>query len=113
MTGVVAPSRVVAAALNTSLIADPDEARRRRVIAPRAAETGLPCNDPFRFGPERLCPRSEAAVGALPWVDAGCRRPWPAPLLVYCEMVENDQVPPTAWIWRTIGSPSGSITSPA
>ncbi len=64
----VAPSRVVAVALNTSLIADPDEARR--VIAATEAETGLPCDDPFRFGPERLWPRVRAAVEALPWVSA-------------------------------------------
>ena len=64
----IAPSRVVAVALNTSLIADPDEARR--VIAATEAETGLPCDDPFRFGPERLWPRVRAAVETLPWVVA-------------------------------------------
>ena len=68
IAGAVAPSRVVAVALNTSLIADPDEARR--VIAATEAETGLPCDDPFRFGPERLWPRIRVAVDALPWVDA-------------------------------------------
>ncbi len=66
VAGLVAPSKVVAVALNTSLIADPDEARR--VIAATEAETGLPCDDPFRFGPERLWPRVRAAVEALPWV---------------------------------------------
>ncbi len=66
LASAVAPSRVVAVALNTSLIADPDEARR--VIAATEAETGLPCDDPFRFGPERLWPRVRAAVEALPWV---------------------------------------------
>ncbi len=68
LASVVAPSKVVAVALNTSLIEDPDEARR--VIAATEAETGLPCDDPFRFGPERLWPRVRAAVEALPWVDA-------------------------------------------
>lgn len=68
VAGLVAPSKVVAVALNTSLIADPDEARR--TIAATEAETGLPCDDPFRFGPERLWPRIRDAVNALPWVDA-------------------------------------------
>jgi hypothetical protein len=27
--------------------------------------TGLPCDDPFRFGPERLWPEIEARVDAL------------------------------------------------
>ncbi len=69
LAGLVAPSKVVAVALNTSLIPDPDEARR--VIAATEAETGLPCDDPFRFGPERLWPRIRAGVLALPWVEAG------------------------------------------
>lgn len=68
LAAAVAPSKVVAVALNTSLIEDPDEARR--VIAATEADTGLPCDDPFRFGPERLWPRIRAAVEALPWVDA-------------------------------------------
>ena len=63
----MAPSKVVAVALNTSLITDPDEARA--LIASTEAETGLPCDDPFRFGPERLWPRIRAAVEALPWVE--------------------------------------------
>jgi len=71
VAGLVAPSKVVAVALNTSLIADPDEARR--TIAATEAETGLPCDDPFRFGPERLWPRIRASVDALPWVDAAPR----------------------------------------
>jgi uncharacterized NAD-dependent epimerase/dehydratase family protein len=66
LAATVAPSRVVAVALTTSLIEDPDEARR--VIATTEAETGLPCDDPFRFGPERLWPRIRVAVEALPWV---------------------------------------------
>ena len=48
VAGLVAPSKVVAMALNTSLIADDDEARR--VIEEIAAETGLPTDDPVRFG---------------------------------------------------------------
>lgn len=67
LAGLVAPSKVVAVALNTSLIADPVEAQR--VIADTEAETGIPCDDPFRFGPERLWPRIRAAVEALPWVE--------------------------------------------
>jgi len=52
VAGLVAPSRVVAIALNTSLIAD--EAAARAEIERTAAETGLPCDDPVRFGPRRL-----------------------------------------------------------
>ena len=66
VAGLVAPSRVVAVALNTSLIADDAEAR---AVAERiAAETGLPTDDPVRFGPDRLWAAIEAAVDALPWV---------------------------------------------
>ncbi len=66
VAGLVAPSKVVAVALNTSLIPDADEARR--AIAATETETGLPCDDPFRFGPQRLWPRVRAAVESLPWV---------------------------------------------
>jgi uncharacterized NAD-dependent epimerase/dehydratase family protein len=52
VAGLVAPSRVVAVALNTSLIPSADEARR--VIEETAAETGLPCDDPVRFGADAL-----------------------------------------------------------
>ena len=48
----MAPSKVVAIALNTSLY--PDEADARRIIAETAAETGLPTDDPVRFGAEAL-----------------------------------------------------------
>ncbi len=48
----VAPSRVVAVALNTSLY--PDEADARRIIAETAELTGLPTDDPFRFGGDYL-----------------------------------------------------------
>jgi uncharacterized NAD-dependent epimerase/dehydratase family protein len=63
VAGVVAPSKVVAVALNTSLFAD--EADARRVIAETAAETGLPADDPVRFGPERLWAAIQAGVEAL------------------------------------------------
>ncbi len=66
LAATVAPSRVVAVALNTSLI--PDEAEARRLIEATGVETGLPCDDPVRFGPERLWPRIREAVNRLPWV---------------------------------------------
>lgn len=68
VAGLVAPSKVVAVALNTSLIAD--EADARRVIVATEAETGLPCDDPYRFGPRALWGRIREAVEALPWVTA-------------------------------------------
>ena len=64
VAGVVAPSKVVAVALNTSLYAD--EADARRVIAETAAETGLPDR---RSGPLR--PR--APVGRDPGRGRGPR----------------------------------------
>jgi len=66
MANLVAPSKVVAIALNTSRYADEDDARR--LIASTEAETGLPTDDPYRFGPERLWGRIREAVDALPWV---------------------------------------------
>jgi len=66
IAALVAPSRVVAVALNTSLIHD--EAEARRIIASTAAETGLPCDDPVRFGGDALWREIAAAVDALPWV---------------------------------------------
>ncbi len=66
VAGLVAPSKVVAVALNTSRYPDDDEARR--IIAETAAETGLPVDDPVRFGPERLWAAIEERVDALPWV---------------------------------------------
>ncbi len=66
VAGLVAPSRVVAIALNTSLIPSDDEARAE--IDRTAAETGLPCDDPVRFGGDRLWAAIEAGVEALPWV---------------------------------------------
>jgi uncharacterized NAD-dependent epimerase/dehydratase family protein len=47
----VAPSRVAAIALNTALLTEEDA---RAEIARVADETGLPVDDPYRFGPGRL-----------------------------------------------------------
>jgi uncharacterized NAD-dependent epimerase/dehydratase family protein len=66
IAGLVAPSKVVAIALNTSLIPSDDDARVE--IARTAAETGLPCDDPVRFGGDRLWTAIEAGVEVLPWV---------------------------------------------
>ena len=66
IAGLVAPSKVVAVALNTSFYPSDEEARE--VIASIAAETGLPTDDPFRFGGDRLWPAVRDAVQALPWV---------------------------------------------
>jgi len=66
VAGLVAPSRVVAVAVNSSLI--PDDAEARRVIEATAAETGLPAHDPVRFGGAGLWADVRTAVGALPWV---------------------------------------------
>jgi uncharacterized NAD-dependent epimerase/dehydratase family protein len=67
VAGLVAPSKVVAIALNTSAIVTPDDARDE--IARVRSETGLPVDDPFRFGPGPLWAAIEASVEALPWVD--------------------------------------------
>ena len=66
IAGLVAPSAVVALALNTSLYPSDDEARA--VIDSISAETGLPTDDPVRFGADRLWPAVRDAVDALPWV---------------------------------------------
>ena len=66
VAGLVAPSRVVAVALNTSLFPDDDEARR--IIEEVGAETGLPTDDPVRFGANRLWTAVRERVEALPWV---------------------------------------------
>ncbi len=65
IAGLVAPSRVVAIALNTSLL---DEAAARHEIERTAAETGLPCDDPFRFGGRSLFAALRPRVEALPWI---------------------------------------------
>lgn len=72
LAGLVAPSRVVAVALNTSRVADEGDARR--LIEATAAETGLPCDDPVRFGGDALWAKVAAATEALPWVAANDAR---------------------------------------
>ena len=47
VAALVEPSKVVAIALNTSLLEEPEA---RRVIAQTMVETGLPADDPYRFG---------------------------------------------------------------
>ncbi|HEV7603412.1 MAG TPA: NAD-dependent epimerase/dehydratase family protein, partial [Candidatus Limnocylindrales bacterium] len=69
VAGLVAPARVVAVALNTSLY--PDEADAREAIAVVARETALPADDPFRFGPERLWAAIRERVDALPGFAGG------------------------------------------
>jgi uncharacterized NAD-dependent epimerase/dehydratase family protein len=73
LASVVAPSKVVAIALNTSLF--PDEADARRLIAETAAETGLPVDDPVRFGGDALWAEIERGVEALPWVAPATTAP--------------------------------------
>jgi uncharacterized NAD-dependent epimerase/dehydratase family protein len=72
VAGLVAPSRVVAIAVNTSLVRD--EAAARAEIERIAAETGLPADDPVRFGAARLWAEIERAVDALPWVTTAGER---------------------------------------
>ena len=66
IAGLIAPSKVVAMAVNTSLY--PDDADARRVIDEIAAETGLPAADPVRFGGDTLWAAVHQAVDGLPWV---------------------------------------------
>ena len=61
--GAVACRRI---ALNTSKFASDDEAHA--IIAATEAETGLPTDDPVRFGSERLWSAVRAGVETLPWV---------------------------------------------
>jgi D-glutamate N-acetyltransferase len=68
VAALVAPSKVVAVALNTMLI--PDEAEARRIVEETARRTGLPVDDPVRFGSEPLWRAIEPAVDSLPWVEA-------------------------------------------
>jgi uncharacterized NAD-dependent epimerase/dehydratase family protein len=57
----VAPAPVAAVALNTSLLS---EAEARREIEQVAGETGLPVDDPYRFGPDRLLAGLRAVLAA-------------------------------------------------
>ena len=66
VAGLVAASKVVAIAANTSLY--PDDAEARRIVEQIEAETGLPSADPVRFGADRLWREIHAALEALPWV---------------------------------------------
>jgi len=66
VAGLVAPSKVVGVALNTMLY--PDDEAARRVIEDIAAETGLPTDDPVRFGGDRLWSSVHDAVDSLSWV---------------------------------------------
>ena len=66
VAGLVAPSRIVAVALNTSLY--PDDADAHEVIDTVAAETGLPTDDPVRFGPDRLWAAVRERMDTLPWL---------------------------------------------
>jgi uncharacterized NAD-dependent epimerase/dehydratase family protein len=65
VAGLVAPSKVVAIALNTSAIES--EAKARAEIDRVAAGTGLPVDDPVRFGAGPLWAAIETGVEALPW----------------------------------------------
>ena len=56
----VRPTQVAAVALNTGRF---DEVGARAAIAATAEETGLPADDPVRFGPDRLL---DAVLAALP-----------------------------------------------
>jgi uncharacterized NAD-dependent epimerase/dehydratase family protein len=60
LAGLMAPSMVAAVALNTSLL---DEGAARREIARTADELGLPCDDPYRFGGERLLDALRERIG--------------------------------------------------
>jgi len=66
IAGMIAPSKVVAIALNTSLYPDDDEARA--LIASIGKETGLPTDDIIRFGADGLWTAVRDAVDDLPWV---------------------------------------------
>jgi uncharacterized NAD-dependent epimerase/dehydratase family protein len=55
----VAPSKVAAIALNTALLS---EQEARAEIERVAAETGLPVDDAYRFGPHQLFAGLRAAV---------------------------------------------------
>ena len=62
----VRPARVAALALNTGRL---DDDAARRAVADASGATGLPADDPVRFGPDRLL---QAVLEALP---SGITRP--------------------------------------
>jgi D-glutamate N-acetyltransferase len=66
VAGLVAPSRVVAIALNTSAI--PDDAAAHAEVERVRTETRLPVDDPVRFGAGPLWSEIERAVDALPTI---------------------------------------------
>ena len=66
IAGMIAPSKVVAIALNTSL--SPSDEEARSLIAAIHEETGLPTDDVIRFGADGLWTAVRDAVEALPWV---------------------------------------------
>ena len=66
IAAMVAPSKVVAVALNTSLYPNDEEAQA--LVAAIGKETGLPTDDVIRFGADRLWTAIRNAVDALPWV---------------------------------------------
>lgn len=72
VAGLLAPSRIVAVAVNTADCRDSAEAGA--AIEAIRAETGLPADDPVRFGPAALWSAVQDAVEALPWVQ-------PAPVI--------------------------------
>ncbi|MBI2762674.1 MAG: DUF1611 domain-containing protein [Chloroflexi bacterium] len=72
VAALIAPTKVVALALNTSLY--PDDADARRVIEDISRATGLPAADPVRFGGDELWASIHQAVEALPWVLANDAR---------------------------------------
>lgn len=68
VAALVAPAPVVAVALNTSLLASEENARAE--ITRVAELTGLPCDDPVRFGGRQLWTAVEARVEAIVGVPA-------------------------------------------
>jgi uncharacterized NAD-dependent epimerase/dehydratase family protein len=59
VAGAVAPSQVAAIALNTGGLSESDA---RAEIARLASETGLPVDDPYRFGPHELFARMRGSL---------------------------------------------------
>jgi uncharacterized NAD-dependent epimerase/dehydratase family protein len=66
VAGLVAPSRVVAVALNTRDLEREEDALAE--IERVRQRTGLPCDDPVRFGGAALWASLSEAVERLPWV---------------------------------------------